>query len=270
MKLPCVLILIAFGTVEAEAASIAAHRAVYDLKLVSKGEGANLASVDGRMVFEVQGSACEGWSVSFRMVNQYTPTDGTSKLIDTQSTSYESGDGLEMHYNEKEFVDKQKSSESRIKVTRPAAGATGTGFDEAVEGKSFDVPGDALFPMQHQLRLMDEAARGAARDASFVYDGSDGDRVFRAITFIGRRKEPGQNQRDIANDRAAALSGLPSWPVSISYYPANGGEPDTPSYQVGFDLYENGVATGLRLDYGEFALGGELASLELLGGQACP
>jgi hypothetical protein len=34
-------------------------------------------------------------------------------------------------------------------------------------------------------------------------------------------------------------------------------------------MYENGVATGLVLDYGEFALDGELANLELLDAEAC-
>ncbi|MGH6854849.1 MAG: EipB family protein [Aestuariivirga sp.] len=39
---------------------------------------------------------------------------------------------------------------------------------------------------------------------------------------------------------------------------------------MGFDLYANGVATGLVLDYGDFALGGELAQMELLKSDSCP
>jgi EipB-like len=43
-----------------------------------------------------------------------------------------------------------------------------------------------------------------------------------------------------------------------------------PDYQVSFDLYENGVATGLVLDYGSFALAGKLADLSLSDASECP
>ena len=41
-------------------------------------------------------------------------------------------------------------------------------------------------------------------------------------------------------------------------------------YQVSFDMYENGVATGLVLDYGEFALSGKLADLKMLEASELP
>ena len=43
--------------------------------------------------------------MNFRMVNRFSPSDGDLKTVDTQSTEFESGDGLEMQYEEKEFVD---------------------------------------------------------------------------------------------------------------------------------------------------------------------
>jgi hypothetical protein len=189
--------------------------------------------------------------------------------VDTQSTAFETGDALSMQYNEKEYIDRKLQDESRIKISRPSAGAEATGALGKTDAKPFTVPAGAFFPMQHQLNLMDKAAHGETRDASLVYDGSDGATTYRAITFIGRRKEAGSNSRDNANKEAKLLAALPSWPVSISYYRTSGAEQDTPSYQVGFDLYANGVATGLLLDYGDFALGGELKTLELFSGEAC-
>ena len=261
--------LAALGASPVMAASIAPHRAIYDLNLLRVSQGASLSSVEGRLAFEIQGSRCEGWTTSFRMANRFGPSEGDVRTVDTQSTSYESGDSLDLRYNQKEFINGSQQSETRIKVSRDGTGAEGKG-EQGTEGSApFTVPPGAMFPMQHQLKLMDMAAAGESRDSSLIYDGSDGAKLFRAITFIGKRKEPGTNQRDVANPEASILSGLPAWPVSISYYPATEGQGDTPEYQVSFDLYENGVATGLVLDYGEFALSGNLRKLEALGGEPC-
>lgn len=269
MKVYALLGLVVLAGSPAEAATVAAHRAIYDLRLVKAGGGASLSGAEGRLAFEVQGSTCEGWTVSFRMVNQFRPSEGNLRTVDTQSTSFESGDALDMRYNQKEFIDRKLQRESKIKVTRAAKEAEGAG-EMAGEGEnSFQVPAGAVFPVQHQIRLMDKAEAGETRDTSIVYDGSDGKTSYRAITFIGKRKDAGTNTRDKANKEAAALAAIPSWPVSISYYPATGSGEETPAYQVGFDLYENGIATGLVLDYGEFVLGGELAKLELLDSETC-
>ena len=52
----------------------------------------------------------------------------------------------------------------------------------------------------------------------------------------------------------AALAGLRAWPVSVSYYKHDGGADETPSYQVSFTLFDNGVSGDIKLDYGDFAL----------------
>lgn len=257
------------ATTIADAATIVPHRAVYDLRLARASEGAGLSNVDGRMVFEILGSACEGWTVSFRMVNRINPAEGAGKLIDTQSTSYESGDGLDLRYSQKEYTDNRLDAESRIKVSRREVQGEGEGQIELPAPKAFTVPGEALFPMRHQFKLMDAALAGESRDASLIYDGSDREKTFRAISFIGKRKAAGANARDMKNAEAVALAGVPSWPMTISYYNVERGAEDTPVYQIGFDMYENGVATGLMLDYGDFVLDGTLAKLELLDAETC-
>ena len=59
-----------------------------------------------------------------------------------------------------------------------------------------------------------------------------------------------------------------SWPVSIGYFELTGGDL-TPSYQIDFRLYENGVSRELLIDYGEFTIHGTLSSLEYLKAKAC-
>lgn len=249
------------------AASLAPHRALYDLKLAHANQGADLSSVEGRLAYELQGSSCEGWTVSFRMANRFAPVEGDVRTVDMQSTSYESGDFLDMRYASKEFLNGKLQAETRIKASREALGKAGSaekdGADSAVA-----IPPEALFPMQHQIHLMDLAAKGESHDSSLIYDASDSEKVFRVVSFIGKRKDPGRNSQDSGNPEAKPLAGLASWPVSVSYYPAVGTE-DVPDYQISFDIYENGVATGLTLDYGDFALKGTLTKLEMLDGESC-
>ena len=42
-----------------------------------------------------------------------------------------------------------------------------------------------------------------------------------------------------------------------------------PAYTLAFELYENGVSRALRLDYGNFALKGELKSIEFFKPTPC-
>ena len=258
------------GSQPATASAIAPHQAVYDLSLVQLRKGADLSSVTGRLAFEIDGSTCEGWSTSFRMMNRFQPNEGDTKLLDTQTTSFESADGLSMRLNQKEYLNGALNSETRIAVSRDAVAQPAKGERGEAGTAPFVLPGNVMFPMQHQLRLMTEAEAGANRDDSIVYDGSDAEKTFRVITFIGKRKAPGSNAHDNADRDAAALSAIASWPVTISYYRNSTGAPDTPEYQVSFDLYENGVATGLVLDYDDFVLGGDLSRLEFGKATPCP
>jgi hypothetical protein len=255
-------------------ASIASHRAVYDLTLDPSKNAAGFISADGRMAFEISGSACDGWTVNFRMVNLFRPSESNERTIDTRSTSWESGDGLQMRFSQSEFVDNVLDQEKTLSAKRPSPGSPGTGEQTKPAPKAFDIRADAIFPVQHQLKLMDAASSGKSRDASVVYDGSDeNEKPYRTITFIGRTKEPGKVASPFKGAGGDKLAALPAWPVSISYFEdektsGSDGE-QTPLYQVSFDLYANGVADQLVLNYGDFALRGKLQQLEFLDQPAC-
>lgn len=257
------------GGVATQAATIQPHRAIYDLKLLRANDRSGITAVDGRLAFEISGSSCEGWTVNFRMANQYQKSDGNPRLVDTQSTSFESADGLEIHYSDREFVNGKSQAESRVKAARAAADTAGSGEYGVADKKQFTVPGGALFPVQHQLKITREAEQGQTRDVSTLFDGSDNDTSYKVVTFIIGKKVGGQNAADISNAAAVPLVNMVSWPVSMSYYKTGAEESDTPNYQVSFNLYENGVATGLTFDYGDFALRGELAKLDYLDAKAC-
>jgi hypothetical protein len=275
LRLPLTFLLVlAAGSPLAQAGSMTPHRAVYDLSMARADRSSGVTAVSGRMAFELQGSSCSGWSVSFRIANRFTQAEGDNKVIDSRSTSWESGDGLEMQFSQKEFVDNALQSESRIEAKKASLAAAPSGTITGGDGKDFTLPEGTVFPMVHQFRLLDAAQAGRSRDVTTVFDGSDGDKVFRAISFIGKRHAPGSVADDAANAKAAGLKSLASWPVTVSYYPAGAGtatdSADKPDYQVSFTMYENGVSTGLAMDYGDFALKGTLAELDFLPVEKCP
>jgi EipB-like len=253
----------------AMAASVVPHRAIYDLQMLRSNQGVNLDNVSGRMAYEVTGSECDGWSVSFRLVNSFQYKEGESRLFDTQSTSWETGDGKDLNYTEKEFIDSKQQGEKRLEVSRIQANGEGAGKITLPKEENFTVTGEAIFPMRHQLRLMDAAAKGETRDTSLIYDGSEDTMPVRAITTIGRKIDAGTSKQDTANPNAADLQKLPSWPINIGYYKTDSNSDATPIYQISFAMYENGVSTGLVMDYGNFALSGKLAHLEFLKPEPC-
>ena len=65
-----------------------------------------------------------------------------------------------------------------------------------------------------------------------------------------------------------ALRNQTRWPVAVAYFSPNRKD-GLPDYVLSFNLYENGVSTGLRLDYGDFVLSGELARIEFPPAAKC-
>lgn len=268
MKLATAILAAAMPMV-AMAGPIAPHRAIYDLVLDGRGENSKLSAVEGRLAFEVAEAGCDGWTVNFRMANRYVPMEGDVRLVDTQSTSYKSEDGAKFDYSEKTFVNQKLDGETRLKVTRNSASAGGEGSITLPDSKEFAVEAGALFPLQHQLKIMAGARNGDTRDASLVFDGSEKEKPVRTITFIGKEKVAGSVALRADNAQLDPLRNLRAWPVTMSYYATGKGEQDTPNYSITFDLFENGVASSLRMDYGTFKMRGELAQLELFDPEAC-
>ncbi len=85
---------------------------------------------------------------------------------------------------------------------------------------------------------------------------------------IGRRIDPGAGANLEGAAKQESLSKLARWPMTISYFKAGSGD-QTPVYTISFELYENGISRALKLDYGDFALKGDLATLDVLPLSAC-
>ena len=253
-------------TAPAWAATLAPHRAYYDLEMKRVESGSNITNVTGKLAFEISGSSCDGYAINYRIANRVRYVEGGTQVVDIQMTSWESGDGLQLDVTQKQFMDSRLTSESRIKVTKDTAESPGKGLITKADTKDFETKAAALFPTHYQLNLMDAALRGESRTVATVYEGSEDEKSMRAISFIGAKKPV----TGLPQAETGALSQAAAWPVTVSYYAEDARDDEQPLYQASFLMLDNGISTNLVLDYGNYALSGKLTKLELLKADSCP
>jgi hypothetical protein len=253
-----------------ESNKLVAHRAIYEMTLDDARSASGITGIDGRMVFEFTGSECNGYSLNMRMVTQMTDTQGQTNLTDLRSSTWEQGDGQKFRFQSAQYLNDKLGDITMGRAVRETP-------NEAVKVKlsqpstaELDLSGPLLFPTQHSFALIAAARSGEGLFQARVYDGSEkGQKVYDTTAFIGTEVPPGDDPKleQVAKDKG--LGKLASWPVSIGYFETKGGDL-TPSYQIDFRLYENGVSRDLLIDYGDFSIRGTLNSLEYLKATDCP
>ncbi len=254
----------------AAAVELGTYRALYAFQPSRVEQGAVSQPIDGEIAYEVRGSDCAGYTVDSNFLNRFIDGDSGTRVIDLKSTSFESSDGLQLQVSQSQTVNKQLADQENITVKRTAPGTDAQGNLTGSKKDSFTVKGEMLFPTAHQKKLLAEAAAGVKRDVSLVYDGSDGKKQFRIITFIGNKREPGTYPKDLANPEAAKLQTMASWPFQLGYYPVDNPNAEEPEFQATFNMYENGVTTEMLFDYGNYAMKGQLTKLDLVPPEPCP
>ena len=253
-----------------ESIKLAPHRAVYEMTLGDVRSASGITGIDGRMVFEFTGSECDGYTLNMRMVTQMTDTQGQTNLTDLRSSTWEQGNGQKFRFQSAQYLNDKLGDVTMGRAVRNTP-------DTAVQVKlsqpspaELNLPGQVLFPTQHSFALIDAAREGQRLFQAQIYDGSEkGQKVYDTTAFIGKPVAPGTDGQKLeapAKDRG--LAELVSWPVSIGYFEAKGGDLK-PSYQIDFRLYANGVSRELLIDYGDFSVHGKLTSLEYLKAEEC-
>lgn len=259
----------AAGAAGADGVVLAPHRAVYDIALARAASGSGVVDASGRMVYELTGSACEGYTQNMRFVTRMTNSEGSSQLNDLRSSSFEDTSGKLFRFNSNSYKDEQLTDTTQGDATREQGGVK-------VEltrpkKKSVTLRSGIYYPVQHSVALLDAAKSGKALFVGDLYDGSEkGEKIYATTSVIGKRMAPGAVKSPVSLKNGEMLDKLPSWPIAISYFEPNSDKKDAvPSYELSFRYYENGVSTKLMIDYGEFAIKGELAEITFLDAPKC-
>jgi EipB-like len=248
------------------------HRAIYDLTLGETRGNAQVAGVRGRILYDFDGNACEGYTLQFRQVSELDSGEGKVTTSDLRATTWEGGDAKNFKFASQNFLD-QNLIDSVDGHAKHDAAVTAVDLVKP-EHKVIDLDAAVVFPTEHMVRII-EAARAGKTILDFpVFDGSDtGEKVYDTLTVIGRQVAADERKHDDAAANEPKLAGVPRWPVTISYFDKtkteDGGE-RTPAYSIGFELYANGVSRALSLDYNDFTVLGKLSSLEFKDLKPCP
>lgn len=248
-------------------AHLAPHRAVYDLSLARSGGAHSLEAAKGRIVFDFTGDDCQGYALQYRQVTVLESGESGTRSSDLRNVTFESGDGKVFRFKTDSRSD-SKTENVDGTAERKDAGSAQIQLRQP-KRETFVLEGDPLFPTAHMKRLLEAARAGETTLGVKVFDGSeDGHKVYDTLGVIGRKIESAPTDAVEPSLRDSAMAKMPRWPVTLSYFSEGQGE-RTPVYVLSFDLYENGISRGLRLDYGDFALKGDLSSVELLPEEAC-
>ena len=245
---------------------LAAHRATYRVALFKSVGTKSPTAARGRVSYEFNGTTCEGYSQIFRQVTELQPAEGSTRMSDMRSATFEDGDEKSFSYDVKTTLDAAAPDVVDGQAVKKGDDVLAIHLSRPVK-QTVDVDNEVLFPTAHLKRIIAAAKAGRHILAVKLFDGSDdGKKVFDTTTIIGRALAT--PAADLGAAHVAALDQMRRWPVQISYF-EEGKHDETPAYTLGFELYENGVSRALRFDYGEFVLSGELTSLELLPSKAC-
>ena len=255
--------------ITAEQIVLAPHRAIYDFDLKRTAAGSGVSDMKARMVYELTGSACEGFTQKMRFVTQSSTSDGSLSVNDIRSTSWEEGSGLNFRFNSSHIRDEQPTEatvgdaaraaeEIKIELTKP-------------QKKKTAIAASALFPIQHSREMLAAAQREETVLQANLYDGSaKGEKVYVTTAVIGRERAPGTANNLPEVEHTEKLKSLRSWRVALSYFePSSRLEDAVPSHELAFLMFENGIVRDLTLDYGDFALRGDLKSLTIFDPPKC-
>ena len=250
------------------AGELASHRAVYELKLAHTRGNSGAVAARGRILYDFSGNACDGYALQFRQVSELDNGEGKVSLSDLRSTTWEDAAAntfifKSQNYLNETLVDSVDGQAERqrdkvaVRLTQPAA-------------KIFDLDAALVFPTDHMRRII-EAAREDKNILELpIYDGSEkGEKVYNTLTVIGPAIAPSERLPTDAAAGEPRLAGLKRWPVTVSYFDKTARDDQVPVYSIRFELYENGISRALMLDYNDFAISGELISIELRDSAPC-
>ncbi|MGH6763154.1 MAG: cell envelope integrity EipB family protein [Phyllobacterium sp.] len=242
----------------AAASTLKPHRAIYDLQLDRADQKSGITGLTGRMVYEFNGSACEGYTTNFRFVTKIDMDEQPQRITDQQTTTFESGNGDMFRFVNKTFVDQNLSKEVRGNA-RLEKNSTDVTL-KVPEENSIKLE-RSQFPTRHMEELIGKASKGEAFYQTTLFDASeDADRVMATTVVIGKQQDA---PSDSETKSMGTLGSEKSWPVSIAYFDDEENNEGLPTYRVNFKLYRNGVTRALKMDYGDFSMTGTLVGLQM-------
>ena len=251
--------VLAFATPVEGAGDMVAHRAAYRLTLDRARDSAGVENAEGAMLFEVQ-DACEAWVTRQRFTLVVRDRDGNSIETTSDYSTLEAKDGRSLRFSLTQIT--EGAVTSRVSGEASMAEAGGRVVFADPTPNEMTLPPGTMFPMAHTIRALATARAGQRMLVAPLLDGTTADGPQDTTTImIGGWSEPTENAR------FPALSPLASARMRIAFFDAGQqGGASTPGYEVSLRYFANGVADGLKMDFGEFVVDGQMLELAVSPG----
>ena len=261
------LLLFGFGLLcpgmSAWSADLVAHRAIYDLRLLSGGGGVDFTDVTGKMYIDWN-DVCDGWTLTQHVRMIFSGRSGNTLNNDFSFSSWESRDGNEFRYTMRSTMNDKLNEQVEGRAELDPGGVGGVARFKKPAKSIVSLPAGTLFPTEHLALTLEHALAGGRVLTRNVFSGTGDDSLNEVSAFIGPLIEATDGHEALSKTNpsaAAALRGLRSWPVAMAYFPYGDGDYE-PEFEVHFQVMENGVSPSMDLDYGNFAIRGLLEHLE--------
>lgn len=239
------------------------HLAVYEMTQIEKEQLGTDApyGVRGLMRYRfIKG--CEVFDVNHETYLEMNYPDQDPIRMAWRYTSQEESDGRLLRF--------RSQTERNGTLISNISGVATHGPEESIvaytapEKATFELDPDTYFPTHHLLNSLQAAREGERVYNARYFDGSSEDTGLQVSTVTLPFR--GVAMQEV---NAVTLPDVPVWLIQMSFR-----KPDEtnalPDMEIGARYREDGIATSLTQDFGNFMLRGQLVELEYLPDQACP
>jgi hypothetical protein len=236
------------------AGGLTGQHALYDLTL-SKVRTHDLTGAAGQMSFNVV-DGCTGWATTQHMTLFIRNVDGSLTKSVSDYITWETKDGKTLTFTLRES-DNDGKEQIDDAGTATHTGSNGAGIIAYTTpaDTTLSMPPGTLFPMAHTEALLEAGREGKKFIAPPLFDGTTADGT--QATFVAVL-----GHHDAEKNAFAALSAIPSSDVDIAFYERKNDD-ENPDFRTQMHYFENGVATNLVMDFGDFVMTGKLESLTI-------
>jgi EipB-like len=244
------------------AVEIAPHRALYTMSLGSTATDSGVVGATGAMDYE-WGETCDGWTIEqrYRLKIRYAE----SRDVDVTSTfvTWESKDGRRYRFNQRETRNGALDEEIRGEAKLDGPGKGGIADFTKPRPQTLKLAPGVLFPSAHTILLIDKAKAGATLVTRQVFDGATDENAVQVSAVIATKMPA-----DPVSGKPNPLLEHPGWHIRLAFFPVDP-KAETPDYELGMDLLDDGVSRDMVIDYGDYSIRAKLDDIEPLDKPAC-
>ncbi len=254
---------------------LVAHKAIYDVRMVSQKSGSQVVAIKGKMLFEWKPS-CEGYITNHSFNLRYDYADNPTLFINSDFSTFESFDGRTLNFSSRRKKDGNTYDELRGVATLDDKGL-GKAVFSIPDGLSFEFTSPTIFSTTHTRALIKAAQEGKKFLVKETFDGSDEEGSVEVSALIGKAFEPDPVALAVTPALVDKAATTPidkrlldeGWVVRLAFFPQEQKEESVSDYELTMKFHQNGIISDMVIDYPDFTVHQKLIGLQRLPASSC-